>query len=73
MGYIASPMLDINYMLGNLIGRGIVISLFAYVLWYVYNNMNMTQTVYIPEERRFGRSNGFSRHARQARYGRIRR
>ena len=75
MGYIASPMMDLNYMLGNLIGRGIVISLFAYILWYIYNNMN-PPPMYFPEERRFGRvsragrASGFNRFSR---YGRIRR
>jgi hypothetical protein len=61
-------MVDVNYMLGNLIGRAIVISLFAYVLWYIYNKMNSPK--YFPEERRFGRASGFNRFSR---YGRIRR
>jgi len=69
MGYIASPMMDLNYMLGNLIGRGIVISLFAYILWYIYNNMN-PPPVHFPEQRRAGRASGFNRFSR---YGRIRR
>lgn len=61
MGYIASPLLDINYMLGNLIGRAIIISLFAYALWYLYNK---TRTpVYVPEQRRFGRSNEYRRYS----------
>ena len=60
-------------MLGNLIGRAIVISLFAYILWFVYNNMNMNvmpQTVFSQEGRRFGRS-GYARHAKSFnRFGR---
>ena len=38
---------NLNYMVGNLIGRAIVISLFAYILWYIYNmNMNMVPVIY---------------------------
>jgi hypothetical protein len=64
-------MSNINYMLGNLIGRAIVISLFAYILWFVYNNMNnMPQPVFTQESRRFGGS-GYARHARSFnRFGR---
>jgi hypothetical protein len=69
MGYIASPMLDMNYMLGNLVGRTIVISLFAYILWYIYNKMTPV-VPYFPEERRFGRTSGYSRQA--SRFGRRR-
>jgi hypothetical protein len=64
-------MSNINYMLGNLIGRAIIISLFAYILWFVYNNMNnMSQPVFTQEGRRFGGS-GYARHARSFnRFGR---
>ena len=64
-------MSNINYMLGNLIGRAIAISLFAYILWFVYNNMNnMPQPVFTQEGRRFGGS-GYARHARSFnRFGR---
>ena len=66
-------MAALNYILGNLIGRVIVISLFAYILWYVFNNMNnVTPVVFSQEGRRFGGSNGYTRHARHfnRRYGR---
>jgi len=42
-----------KFFLGSLIGRAILISVFAYIIWNVYN-MNTTPTD--PEARRFGRS-----------------
>ena len=56
-------------MVGNLIGRAIVISLFAYILWYIYN-MNMVPVVYNQEQRRFGRTSGYNRYSRYGRIGR---
>ena len=62
---------NLNYMFGNLIGRAIVISLFAYILWYIYNmNMNMVPVVYNQEQRRFGRTSGYNRYSRYGRIGR---
>jgi len=45
-----------KFFLGSLIGRAILISVFAYIIWNVYN-MNTTPTdPVVPEARRFGRS-----------------
>ena len=63
---------NLNYMVGNLIGRAIVIGLFAYILWYIYNmNMNMAApVVFNGEQRRFGRTSGYNRYSRYGRIGR---
>jgi hypothetical protein len=46
-----------KFFLGSLIGRAILISVFAYIIWNVYNmNTTPTPTDPVPEARRFGRS-----------------
>jgi hypothetical protein len=77
--------LDINYMLGNLVGRSIVIGLFAYVLWYIYNNNMSSQSMFgmfgsgnffggpgvsFPEQRRFGRYRRSNEYSRSRGYSR---
>jgi hypothetical protein len=52
-------------MLGNLMGRVIMLSLFVYIIWIVYTNtntiMNTPPAVFSQEGRRFGRSTGRGR------------
>jgi|688.fasta_scaffold184235_3 hypothetical protein len=58
-------MSNLDYMLGNLMGRVIMLSLFVYIIWIVYTNtntiMNTPPVVFSQEGRRFGRSTGRGR------------
>jgi hypothetical protein len=54
-------MSNLDYMLGNLMGRVIMLSLFAYIIWTVYTNMNTPPPVFSQEGRKFGRSTGRGR------------
>jgi hypothetical protein len=56
-------MSNLDYMLGNLMGRVIMLSLFVYIIWIVYTNtiMNTPPAVFSQEGRRFGRSTGRGR------------
>jgi hypothetical protein len=62
-------MSNLDYMLGNLMGRVIMLSLFVYIIWTVYTNtntntntiMNTPPVVFSQEGRRFGRSTGRGR------------
>jgi hypothetical protein len=54
-------MSNLDYMLGNLMGRVVMLSLVAYIIWTVYTNVNTPPAVFSQEGRRFGRSTGRGR------------
>jgi len=54
-------MSNLDYMLGNLMGRVVMLSLGAYIIWTVYTNVNTPPAVFSQEGRRFGRSTGRGR------------